>query len=114
MLLWTNKSKFFGHVLTSHGVQVEQEKVSVVQSWPIPANVKLVHGFLGLTLTKKEGFTWSKEALDAFNALKKALLSAPVLRLPDFAKTFVVECDASSEGIGGHSLARGTSQCLLQ
>ncbi|GKE07039.1 retrotransposable element Tf2 [Tanacetum coccineum] len=32
--------------------------------------------------------------------LKQALLSTPILRLPDFSKTFVVECDASSDGVG--------------
>ncbi|GKE68257.1 peroxidase 64, partial [Tanacetum coccineum] len=47
----------------------------------------------------KDGFIWSKEALLAFNTLKQALLTAPVLRLPDFSKTFVVECDASSKGL---------------
>ncbi|GKB85833.1 retrotransposable element Tf2 [Tanacetum coccineum] len=100
-------------------VQVDQEKILAVQSWPIPSNVKQVRGFLGLTgyyrifmrnyrvivrpltvLTKKDGFIWSKEALLAFNTLKQALLTALVLRLPNFSKTFVVECDASSKGVG--------------
>nr|GEW66149.1 putative reverse transcriptase [Tanacetum cinerariifolium] len=40
---------FLGHVITSEGVQVEQEKISAVQSWPIPTTVKEVCGFLGLT-----------------------------------------------------------------
>ncbi|KAD4888237.1 hypothetical protein E3N88_20310 [Mikania micrantha] len=51
-------------------------------------------------LTKKDGFHWSQQALDAFNQLKEALISAPVLQLPDFSKSFCIECDASSEGIG--------------
>ncbi|GJR04102.1 peroxidase 64 [Tanacetum coccineum] len=83
------KVLFLGHVVTSEGVQVEQEKLSAVKSWPIHSNVK-----------QKDGFIWSKEALLAFNTLKHALLTAPVLRLPDFSKTFVVEYDASSEGVG--------------
>ncbi|KAD2804423.1 hypothetical protein E3N88_37800 [Mikania micrantha] len=109
---------FLGHVVSSEGVQVEGEKIAAVQSWPIPGNVKQVRGFLGITeyyrwfvrnygliarpltnLTKKDGFLWSKEAFCAFQALKLAL-TTPVLRLPDFAKEFIVECDASSDGMG--------------
>ena len=36
---------------------------------------------------------------NAFNELKKKLTSAPLLLLPNFDKTFEIECDASSLGI---------------
>nr|GEW45095.1 retrotransposon protein, putative, unclassified [Tanacetum cinerariifolium] len=52
------------------------------------------------TLTKKDGFLWSDEASKAFNKLKRAVLSTPILRLLDFSKNFVVECDASSDRVG--------------
>ncbi|KAD7479631.1 hypothetical protein E3N88_02767 [Mikania micrantha] len=110
---------FLGHLLTAEGVHVEEEKISSIQSWPVPKSVKEVRGFLGLTgyyrrfvrnygilarpltdLTKKDAFNWNEQALSAFHALKDALMTAPVLKLPDFSKPFVVECDASSDGIG--------------
>nr|GEY30558.1 retrovirus-related Pol polyprotein from transposon 297 family [Tanacetum cinerariifolium] len=81
--------------------------------------IKEVRGFLGLTrhyrrfvhnyrmtacslttLTKKDGFVCSTEALKTFHKLKQALMSISVLRLPDFSKDFTVECGASSERVG--------------
>jgi hypothetical protein len=45
-------------------------------------------------------FKWSKVATRAFGEVKKKMTEAPVMRLPDFAKLFEVECDASGLGIG--------------
>jgi hypothetical protein len=51
-------------------------------------------------LLKKEGFTWTTTATEAFDALKKALTTTPVLQLLDFDKSFIVDCDASGSGFG--------------
>jgi hypothetical protein len=52
-------------------------------------------------LTKKGvDFKWGNSQEDAFQELKKLLTEAHVLILPDFTKTFEVECDASGIGIG--------------
>ena len=42
----------------------------------------------------------SEEALEAFEALKQACMNGPVLALTDYTKDFLLETDASKEGLG--------------
>jgi hypothetical protein len=62
------------------------------------------YGVISRTLTEllKKGapYVWNSERESAFQALKKALVTTPVLALPDFSQTFVVETDACSRGVG--------------
>ena len=51
-------------------------------------------------LTKKGAFSWSEAAQQTFEKMKEVMSSCPVLALPDFSQSFVLECDASGEGIG--------------
>ncbi|PNX97560.1 retrotransposon-related protein, partial [Trifolium pratense] len=111
--------EYLGHVISKAGVNVDPSKVDSVLQWPVPKNVKGVRGFLGLTgyyrkfianygniakplteLTKKDGFQWNTAAEEAFQRLKLAVTSAPVLALPNFNLPFEIECDASGKGVG--------------
>ncbi|KAG6495596.1 hypothetical protein ZIOFF_043422 [Zingiber officinale] len=51
------------------------------------------------SLLRRNSFEWNEATELAFQNLKIALISTPVLALPDFSKPFVVNCDASNMGI---------------
>lgn len=120
--------EYLGHVISKDGVAADPNKVTSVKNWPLPHNVKGVRGFLGLTvyyrkfirgygkiakpltdLTKKDGFSWTQEATETFELLKKALITAPVLALPGFNQIFEIESDASGRGLGAILMQRGRS-----
>jgi transposase InsO family protein len=109
---------------------MDPAKVQAIIDWPTPRSARAVRGFLGLAgyyrkfvhnygtvaapltaLLKKDGFSWTSEATAAFDALKTAVTTAPILAMPDFTKSFIVECDASTYGFGavliqdGHPIA---------
>jgi hypothetical protein len=108
-----------GHIISAAGVAMDPAKVQAVLDWPQPHSSHAVRGFLGLAgyyckfvhdygliaapltaLTKKDGFSWSTETAAAFQALKQAVTTAPVLALLDFDKPFIIEYDASTYGFG--------------
>ena len=49
---------------------------------------------------KSERVSLSEEALKAFEALKQACMQSPVLAFADYTKDFLLETDASKEGLG--------------
>jgi hypothetical protein len=49
---------------------------------------------------KKNSFTWTPAADHAFQELRASMCTTLFLALPDFTKTFVLECDATRRGIG--------------
>lgn len=37
-----------GHIVSAHGVVVDQDKIKAMLSWPIPTTLRELRGFLGL------------------------------------------------------------------
>ena len=112
--------EYLGFIIDQNGLHPNPNKIQCVQNWPVPKNVKDVQSFLGLAnyyrrfvkgfaklgtplteLTRKDvPFVWSAECDEAFRSLKTALVTAPVLRMPDPEKDFFIEADASKFAIG--------------
>ena len=59
------------------------------------------------TLLKKDAFYWNPETTKAFEHLKEVMYQALVLVMPNFTKTFIVECDTSGNAIGSVLMQEG-------
>ena len=111
--------EYLGHIVSHEGVKVDPNKIKAIKEWKVPTTIKQLRGFLGLngyyrkfvknygriaapltTLLKKYAFLLTLEATKAFENLKEEMCLALVLATPDLTKTFIVECDASRNGIG--------------
>lgn len=111
--------EYLGHIVSGRGVTPEPSKIQAIIRWPTPKTTRELWAFLGLTgfyqkfvkgyasiaapLTKllcKDSFQWTQESQLAFDHLKTAMTTTPVLALPNFSEPFVLETDASSTAIG--------------
>ena len=109
-----------GHVVDQGEVAPVAAKGEAILKFPAPTDKREVMRFIGMAgyyrkfccnfsvvaepltslLQKREKFIWSKECQKAFEKIKSLLLSAPVLKAPDFEKPFKLQVDASDVGIG--------------
>lgn len=118
--------KYLGYIVDKFGLRTDPDKVSCIANYQLPAKMKELRRFLGMTsyyrrfinnfakiaaplhdLTKSKSkskykvLKWNDTAIQAFDDLKSAMIQAPVLKTPDFAKLFSVQCDASDTCISG-------------
>ena len=113
---------YVGHKISEDSLSVQNEKIEKIRNAPIPKTKRELRSFLGLAnyyrsfvpsfadksleltnLTKKGSpntLSWGDEHTHEFNQLKIELTKAPILKLPDMSKRFIVRTDASSTGLG--------------
>ena len=136
MHFFQRRVECLGFDVSADGIQPSQEKVKAVVEWPKPQSVRDVRGFLGLAsfyrrfikqfslkarpltdLTKEKNvWQWTDKEESAFNELKKSLVVAPVLRIPQFELPFVVTTDASLVSVGAileQDFWAGITTCCL-
>ncbi|GJW97926.1 ty3-gypsy retrotransposon protein [Tanacetum coccineum] len=65
-------------------------------------------------LLRKDGFRWGVQEASTFEELKQQLSTTPVLSLPDFNEVFVVETDASANGICAILLQNSRPELMQQ
>jgi hypothetical protein len=89
---------YLGHVISEGSVAMDAEKVAAMAAWPQPSSAQGIRGFLGLAgyyrkfirefgliaapltrLLRRDAFTWDNDTEAAFEALKGALTSGPIL-----------------------------------
>ena len=110
---------YLGFQLSGDGITVLPEKIEAVQKLLAPTTLKEVRSLLGLfsyyrkfipkyahisaplqKMVNSQLFHWDAQASIAFQKLKDAVTSAPVLRIPDWTKPFEVMVDASDYACG--------------
>ena len=103
--------------MSANGIATDQDKIKVIVELPWPLHYKGVHIFMGHCSYYRRFiymyanvarplyallivFEWTDECEEAFQKLKQALISAPILKAPDWNKIFHVHIDASAYAIG--------------
>ncbi|GFO04002.1 Zinc finger protein [Plakobranchus ocellatus] len=121
-LLGSRTVDFLGHSLARGSIGLQDENVEKVSNAPRPKTKREVRAFLGLVSYYKEFVqnfaavsaplsdlvrkgqpnivNWGDSQERAYNSLKVAVTSKPVLQLPDVNKKFVLRTDASDRGLG--------------
>ena len=111
---------YLGNYLKAGETSTNPAKIHAIIQWPTPTKLRHVEQFLGmmnfwrryikdfsriakpLNELKKKGtqFTWEKPHQDAFEGLKNAITTAPVLKIPRHDLPYLLETDASGFAIG--------------
>jgi hypothetical protein len=107
--------KYLGFIISTTGTKMDPAKITTIQEWPQPQNVKDVQSFLGFAnfyrhfikgyssivtpltrLTRKDiPFTWTSDCAHSFNNLKTTFTTAPILHHFNYDREVIVKTDTS-------------------
>jgi hypothetical protein len=116
-----NEEIVLGHKISERGIEVDRAKVEAIEKMPCPRDVKGIHSILGhagfyrrfikdfskfqsllLIFSKKDvPFVFDDDCKEAFEILKKALITAPIVQPPVWNLPFEIMCDSSDFAVGG-------------
>ncbi|GAU50734.1 hypothetical protein TSUD_410570 [Trifolium subterraneum] len=109
-----------GHIISEKGISVDPAKIDVISTLPYPSCIREIRSFLGhagfyrrfikyfskialplSNLLKNDvTFNFDDACKQAFDFLKKALTSTPIIQPPDWSIPFEIMCDASNYALG--------------
>ena len=109
-----------GLIISSKGIEVDPAKISIISQLPYPSSVREVRSFLchagfyryfnqdfskkalplSNLLQKDVDFIFDEGCKKAFDCLKKALATTPIIQAPDWIAPFELMCNASNYGLG--------------
>ncbi|KAE8204826.1 hypothetical protein CF327_g7687, partial [Tilletia walkeri] len=111
--------KLLGYRAHALGIMVDEERPRAIREFPLPKSSKQTLRFYAMAswyrkfildfanrakplnaIIHAQKFEWTAKEQEAFDDIKKALSSTPVLRRPNFSKPFILDVDASSVGFG--------------
>eukprot|EP00253_Pinus_taeda_P004183 PITA_04183 len=115
-----NEVHYLGHVVSREGITLDPEKIRAIMEWAAPRKVEEVRSFIGLevyyrrlimnfswiaypiTSLQRKGkeFEWVEKCEASFEELKQLLTHAPMLKIEDPNKEFVVSTDICKRGLG--------------
>lgn len=118
--LGNTRINLLGHRISAKGIELDPEKVEMIEKWELPQTGERLQSALGLgaylrdnirhyadiaapleAVKKEKEIPWDDKLKRHWQLWKRAFASAPIISFPDFNKRFVLATDASQTGIGG-------------
>ena len=123
---------YLGHITSEEGISMDPDKIEAIKNWPTRNNVIEVRSFMGLARyygifieilskvahaiaslqMKGIKFEWNSKCEESFQWLKYLLTSAPILKVADPEKYFVV-CVAAIQTPRSHGRNLQATRCVL-